>query len=246
MRNIKITIEYDGSAYCGWQRQSRGISIQQTIEEALCKITQEDIKIVASGRTDAGVHAVAQVANFRCNTTLNVKNLFGGLNSSLPNDIAVTTVQEVDLSFHSRRDTKSKIYLYQITNTKHRHALFRAYSWQIFGELNVKAMQTATEFLLGEHDFRSFCSTRTDVQDFVRNVMALDIEQDEEQKMISITVEANGFLRHMVRTIVGTLAKVGRGKIEPEEIVKILIAKDRTVAGNTAPPHGLFLKEVKY
>ena len=246
MRNIKITIEYDGSAYCGWQRQACGASIQKTIEAAIEKITQEKIKIVASGRTDAGVHAIGQAANFRCQTTISPKSLRNGLNSVLPADIAVTALTDVDFSFHSRRDARSKVYLYRITNGDIRPVLARAYSWHIFKKLDVAAMKNAASFLLGEHDFRSFCSTHTNVQSFVRTISDVEVKTNIGQTKIEISVEANGFLRHMVRTIVGTLVAVGRGKMPPETVTDILRAKDRELAATTAPPEGLFLKEVKY
>jgi len=245
MRNIKLTIEYDGTNYCGWQRQRSGLAIQEVLENAIAKITREEIKIVASGRTDAGVHAYAQTANFRSQTRLSPHRLLAGINSILPSDIVIKSLEDVALSFHSRRDAQSKEYLYFIANGTVRQALLRNYVWQVAGGLDIEAMREAALLFIGRHDFRSFCSSRTDVLDFEREVFSLTIKEKWEN-ILMMSVEANGFLRHMVRTMVGTLVAVGRGKIEPDIIPSLLAACDRSKGGATAPPQGLFLKAVRY
>jgi tRNA pseudouridine38-40 synthase len=245
MRNIKIVLEYEGTAYHGWQRQANGMSIQQLLEEKIGIITREKIKVVGSGRTDAGVHALNQVANFRMESTIGEKNLLDGVNSLLPRDIAIKSLIEVDASFHARRDVISKIYCYQVYNSSVRPAVQRNYSWAVYPPLDVDQMRQAAEMLRGAHDFTSFSTVHTDVKDFTRKIKDINIIQDNSG-MIRFLVEADGFLRYMVRTIVGTLVDVGKGKRSAESMASLLDAKDRNQAGMTAPPQGLFLQEVKY
>lgn len=245
IRNIRLVVEYDGSAYCGWQRQENGISIQQLLEEGLGRMTGEEIRVVGSGRTDAGVHALRQVAHFRTASRLGERNLLMGINSLLPADIAVLEVRETDPSFHARFSVKSKVYLYRICNRPVRSALERNRAWFVWEPLDLARIGKALPLLKGTHDFTSFCSTHTDSPDRIRTILAIGAERDLSG-MIHISLEADGFLRYMVRTIVGTLVDVGRGKLPPEEVAAILQAKDRRRAGLTAPAHGLFLKDVKY
>jgi len=245
MRNIKIVLEYEGTAYHGWQRQANGMSIQQILEEKIGIIARERIKVVGSGRTDAGVHALNQVANFRIESSIGEKNLLDGINSLLPRDIAIKSLVEVDEAFHARRDAKSKIYCYQVFNRSVRPAVQRNYVWAVYPPLDIGGMRRAAGFLVGRHDFTSFCTVHTDVKDFVRTIVNMEIAPDESG-VIRFLVEADGFLRYMVRTIVGTLVEVGKGKRTTESIAQILEAKDRNVAGMTAPAQGLFLQEVKY
>jgi tRNA pseudouridine38-40 synthase len=245
MRNIRLVLEYDGGAYCGWQRQINGLAIQQVLEEAIGKITGEDCRVIGSGRTDAGVHALGQVAHFRTGSSLAERNIRMGINCLLPPDIAVREVCEVPLTFHARFDVLSKIYLYRICNRPVRPAIERNYAWHIWEPLDLAIIRETIPIFEGTHDFSSFCSTASDGSDRVRTIMALAVERDLSG-MITISVEADGFLRYMVRTIVGTLAAVGRGKCSPHEVAEILAAKDRRRAGLTAPPQGLFLKDVKY
>lgn len=245
MRNMRLVIEYDGGAYCGWQRQINGISIQQVLEEGICRMTGEEVRIIGSGRTDAGVHALNQVAHFRTASPLGEWNLLMGINSLLPADIAVREVREVPLSFHARFDAVSKVYLYRICNRPVRSTIERGYSWFIWEPLDLAAIGEAVPLFEGTHDFSSFCSTGSDGTDRVRTILALSVDKNSSG-MIHISVEADGFLRYMVRTIVGTLIDVGRGKCSPEEVSEILAAKDRRKARITAPPQGLFLKDVKY
>ena len=245
MRNIKIILEYDGTRYHGWQRQGDTITIQKVLEESISKITQENIRVIGSGRTDAGVHAISQVANFRTNSNIGVRNLFNGINSVLPWDIVVKELAEVDAAFHARYDTKSKVYLYQIFNGPVRSALYRNCAWFKREPLDMGRMKEAALLLKGTFDFSSFCAANCGIKDHVRTILDIDMEINH-QDMIKIFIEANGFLKYMVRNIVGTLVDVGKGKISPAELMGIVEAKDRRRAGITAPAHGLFLKEVRY
>jgi len=245
MRNFRLAIEYDGTAYCGWQRQENGLSIQQLLEESIGIMTGEAIRVIGSGRTDAGVHALCQVANFHTDSLLSERNFLMGINSLLPADIVVHEVREVDPSFHARYSVKSKVYLYRICNRPVRSALDRHYAWFVWEPLSLSKINGVLDLFRGRHDFSSFCSTHTDSEDHVRTIMDIAVEKDAAG-MIDIFVEADGFLRYMVRTIVGALVGVGRGKCSREDVAEILLAEDRRKAGLTAPPHGLFLKDVKY
>lgn len=245
MRNFKIIVEYDGSAYCGWQRQNNGVSIQQILEEAIGLITGWETKLIGSGRTDAGVHAINQAASFRSKTLLPAEKLLRGINSVLPPDIAVKSLEEVNINFHAQRDVKSKVYVYRICNRNLRPALGRNYFWFIRHPLDINSMREAAAMLIGTHDFSCFCATGTDVTDRVRTIIDIRIEAVNDG-IVEITLEAQGFLKYMVRNIVGTLVEIGRNKRHPEEIKKIIDSRDRKNAGMTAPACGLFLKEVKY
>ena len=245
MRNFKITVEYDGSAYCGWQRQDNGISIQQALEEAVEKITGQKVAVVGSGRTDAGVHALNQVGSFKCATTLPVHKIFMGMNSVLPPDIVVKSLEERTDDFHALRDAKSKIYIYRILNQRLRPALGRNYFWHVRYPLDIARMRKAAGYLLGTHDFSCFCATGTDVRNRVRTIVNIEIATGDDG-LIDVKVESHGFLKYMVRNIIGTLVDVGRGKREPEEMRAIIESRNRNIAGATAPACGLFLKEVKY
>jgi tRNA pseudouridine38-40 synthase len=245
MRNFKMTVEYDGSAYCGWQRQDNGISIQQLLEEAIEKITGRKVAVIGSGRTDAGVHALNQVGSFRCATKLPANKIFMGMNSVLPPDIVVKKLEERSDDFHALRDVKSKIYVYKICNQRLRPALGRNYAWHVRFPLDIGTMKKAANYLPGTHDFSCFCATGTDVKSRVRTIVDIEITTGEEG-LIEIKVESHGFLKYMVRNIIGTLVDVGRGKRQPEEMRLIIESKNRKIAGATAPACGLFLKEVKY
>ncbi len=245
MRNIKLIVEYDGTAYCGWQRQKNGLSIQQLIEESICRMTGEESCVIGSGRTDAGVHAIGQVAHFHTSSLLGERNLLMGINSLLPLDIAVREAQEVDPSFHARFDVRSKIYLYRICNRPVRPALDRYRAWFIWAPLDLAMIEGGLDLFRGRHDFSSFCSTHTDSLDHIRTILDIGVTRDADG-MINISVEADGFLRYMVRNIVGALVDIGRGKYSREDLAGIMAAKDRSKAGLTAPSQGLFLKEVRY
>ena len=243
--NFKIIIEYDGRRYCGWQRQNHDPTIQETIEQALRKMTGQHISVIGSGRTDAGVHAYGQVANFKCETNLKSKDFRGGLNSLTPDDIVVLNCKEVDDGFHARYDVKSKVYIYKFFNSTHPAAIDRQYAWHIRTELNPETMRTAISHLIGKHDFKAFEGAGSPRSHTIRSVMSANLYRQNENYLI-FDIEADGFLRFMVRNIVGTLAEVGKGKITPHEFKRILDSKDRSQAGATAPAHGLFLKTVKY
>lgn len=245
MRNIKLIVEYDGTAYCGWQRQKNGISIQQLLEESIGRVTGEESRVIGSGRTDAGVHALGQVAHFHTASRLGERNLLMGINSLLPADITVREAREVDPSFHARFDVISKVYVYRICNRPVRPALERHRAWFIWFPLDLESIAGALDLFRGSHDFSSFCSTHTDSPDHVRTILDIGLTK-ESDGMIQISLEADGFLRYMVRSIVGTLVDVGRGRCRREDLDGILAAKDRRRAGLTAPPQGLFLKEVRY
>jgi len=245
MRNFKIIIEYDGSAYCGWQRQPNGTSIQQVLEEAIKSITGKDVSVIASGRTDAGVHAIGQAASFRAQSSLPEYKLFAGINSVLPPDIALKDLQEMPDGFNALKDAKNKVYLYRIKNQRLRPALGRQYYWFVRYRLDLEKMRKAASLLAGEHDFSAFCATGCDVQSRVRRLAPIEILELPDN-MLEIKVESGGFLRHMVRNIVGTLVDVGRDKIKPEDIPEILASGDRRRAGTAAPACGLFLKEVEF
>ena len=244
-RNIRMVLEYDGTRYHGWQRQANGLTIQEVLEEGISTITQEDIRVVGSGRTDAGVHALAQVANFRTNSDIESRGLLQGINSLLPWDIVVKELAEADASFHARYNAKSKTYMYQIYRGAVRSALYRNYAWFIHGTLDVEKMEEAARLLLGTFDFSSFCAANCGIKNHVRTVLGVDIAMDR-LGMVKFSIEADGFLKYMVRNIVGTLVDVGRGKLSRAELMQIVEAKDRRRAGQTAPAQGLFLKEVKY
>lgn len=240
-----MVIEYDGTAYCGWQRQANGLSIQQVIEECIGRIAGEQIRVVGSGRTDAGVHALGQVAHFPTGSAIPAWNLLMGINSLLPPDIVVRELTEAPETFHARFDALSKVYLYRICNRPVRPALERNGCWFVWEPLDMGKIAGALPVFRGRHDFTSFCSTHTDSEDHIRTITAIDAGRDSSG-MVEVTVEADGFLRSMVRTIVGALVDAGRGKCTPDDLAAVLAAKDRRRAGMTAPPQGLYLKEVKY
>ncbi len=245
MRNYKMILEYDGAAYCGWQRQKNGISIQQILEEAMARIIGETVSIIASGRTDAGVHAIHQVVSFKAHSLLPVNKIFLGVNSVLPEDIVVKDLQEAPPDFNALKDAKGKVYVYRIRNQRVRPVLGRQYYWFVRFPLDLARMNKAALYLIGEHDFSCFCATGCDIKNRIRTLGNITIHQ-RENGTLEITVESSGFLRHMVRNIVGTLVDVGRGKLQPEDIPDIIAGGDRKKAGVAAPAHGLFLKEVKY
>jgi tRNA pseudouridine38-40 synthase len=243
--NFKIIIEYDGTNYHGWQRQKDDRTIQQEIEKALSTMTVGQVSLNGSGRTDAGVHAFGQVANFLCQTDLSAAVFQKGLNSILPDDIVIKDCRLVDEDFHARYDVKSKIYHYQILNRKLPSALGRQYAWFIRRKLETGAMRSAISHITGSHDFKSFEGTGSPRSHTTRNILAADLTEHKDGSLI-FKIEADGFLKYMVRNIVGTLVDVGLSKITPAEFKGILESKDRSKAGATAPPYGLFLVEVKY
>lgn len=246
MQNFKLVIEYDGTAYHGWQRQSNTCTIQGTIEDALKTMTGQSVTLIGSGRTDAGVHATGQVANFCLETRLTSDVFARGLNSLLPPDIVIKDCTAVGEGFHARYDARSKVYDYRILNRPIPAALFRQYSWHIKLSLDLDAMRTAMLWLKGQHDFSAFEATGSSRSHAVRTVIGVNLFGRDEDGHVVFSIEADGFLRHMVRNIVGTLVDVGLGKISPKGFEDVMISKDRRLAGITAPAHGLFLRKVKY
>ena len=245
MRNIKLTIEYDGTDYFGFQYQPGVPTLQGEIERVLSKIVKEEVTVYGSGRTDAGVHAAGQVINFRTEGGIPVEKLCIAMNSLLPRSIAAREAAEVDEAFHARYSAKSRLYRYDILNRETRSALEGRFCWHVRQPLDANAMNDAAQCLLGVHDFTSFASAdRDDGCSPVRNVSEVSVQRHGEH--VVLTIRANAFLRSMVRTIVGTLVEVGLGKRPGARIAEILEAKDRTAAGKTAPPHGLCLIEVEY
>ncbi len=245
MRTIKLTIEYDGTNYLGWQVQPEGLTVQGVIEERLKRLTGEAISIAASGRTDAGVHALGQVAHFKTQSRMDAATFQKALNSLLPHDIVINKVEEVDSGFHARRHCRSKVYAYHVLNRGIRSVFQRGHSWHVPQALDLQAMREATESLVGEHDFSAFRSVGSPTRTAVRKVIRAEWKKDQNG-FLAFEIEASGFLKQMVRAIVGTLVEVGRGKMTTEDFNRILASKDRTRAGPTAPARGLFLKEVKY
>ena len=245
MRNIRLLIEYDGTNYRGWQVQPKGQTVQGMIEEKLTVITGETIHLIGSGRTDAGAHAFGQVAHFKTKSHLSRSSIQRALNSLLPPDIVIRRADEVEDDFHARKKSISKIYQYRILNQNLRSVFHRMYAWYIPQKLDFKEMKEATRWLTGEHDFSSFRSVGSPTRTAVRKVVRTEWKRSRDG-LIRFEIEANGFLKQMVRAIVGTLVEVGKGKISSEEFRRILESQDRNMAGPTAPAHGLFLKEVKY
>ena len=244
-KNFKLIIEYDGSSYHGWQRQKNRKTIQGEIEKAIMTITGKKIALTGSGRTDAGVHAFGQVANFYCDTEISPEVFQRGLNSLMPKDIIIKECNTVNEKFHARYDAKTKTYRYRILNRTTPAAICRQYAWFIKKKLDLDAMQSAILHIIGTNDFKAFEGAGSPRSSTKRRVINAGLQQKEKEYLI-FEIEADGFLRFMVRNIVGTLLDVGLCKITPDDFKKILLSKDRNLAGATAPPHGLFLMNVKY
>lgn len=244
VRNFKLIIEYDGSGYHGWQRQKNDRTIQEEIEKSLTRMTNQEIRLIGSGRTDAGVHALGQTANFRCETRLTADVFLKGLNALLPDDIVIKHCEPVADEFHSRYDAKCKMYRYRILNRSIPCAIKRQYHWFVAGQLDIATMQKAADRLIGRHDFKAFEGAGSPRTHTIRNVTVARFESFGDR--IDFNIEADGFLRYMVRNIVGTLVEVGLGKTSPEEFRRILISGNRDLAGPTAPAQGLFLVHVVY
>ncbi len=249
MRNIKLSIEYDGTNYQGWQiQESPQKTIQGEIERALHIIFKSDISITGSGRTDSGVHALGQVANFNTESTMPNEEIIRALNGNLPEDISILKAEEVDPDFNARYSAKEKTYKYTILNRREKPAINRKTCLHFPHKLSMLKMQSACKFLIGTHDFKSFqafdSSKPERSQDTIRTIKQINVVRKGDY--ITIFITADGFLYKMVRNIVGTLIDIGRKEIPPSEIKKILEGKDRELASNTAPAHGLCLVEVKY
>ncbi len=242
MRNIKLTIEYDGTDYVGWQRQVNGKSIQGEIESVLRNILQENINLIGAGRTDAGVHARGQVANFRTITKLSLQEIKGGLNGLLPDDIVIHDVEEVHIDFHARYDAKERHYSYLITQVP--SALMRHYSWFIKYNLDTNLMKKSADVIIGSHDFESFCKVDSGINNFVCNVISA--EWQVEYNLLRFKISADRFLHGMVRALVGTMVDLGRGFLSFDDYLYILGKKNRSEAGMSAPAKGLTLEKVVY
>lgn len=245
MKNVKTIIEYDGTDYHGWQCQGDLPTVQKTIEDAIRKITGENVKITGSGRTDAGVHAMGQVANFFTQAQMDPETLRKALNSTLPRDISIIKTQEVPEGFHAQFSSRSKVYEYRISNRSHPPALQRNRVWHIQQKLDTKKMREAAAYLEGTHDFSVFATADITVKTTVRTVKRVHVRKTREG-IILIEIEADGFLKRMVRMITGTLVETGKGKLTPEGFGQILEAGQKTKNVFTAPPSGLFLKKVIY
>ncbi len=262
MRNIKLILQYDGTNYNGWQIQKKEklgrhkiITIQRVIQDAIKRITGEDVNVIAAGRTDAGVHAIEQVASFKTYSNLSKDVLKRALNAILPYDIRVMDISDVSMDFHPRYNAKSKIYFYMISNTSTVSPFLYRYLWTIGYSLDIDAIIRCLRFFRGTHDFSSFRASGCSSKNSIRTIIDISIEEADtiffmnssfKGRFFKIRIEADAFLRHMVRNIVGTIVEVGRGRMKPDEIENILLLKDRRFAGPTAPPQGLFLERVNY
>ena len=244
MRNIKLTIEYDGKDFNGWQKQPSKLNIQGEIERAIEEITGEKIELIASGRTDAGVHALGQVANFKTNSSIPVSKIPIALNTKLKRSIRIIKAEEVEENFHSRYNCKRKTYRYIINNSENGTAVYRNLQYNFSEKLDEGKMNKAIQYFIGEHDFKAFKASGTSSKSSVREIYSGKVEKNGEIVIIEIT--GNGFLYNMVRIIAGTLLDVGIGKIKPEEIPNIIKSKNREKAGKTLPPQGLYLVKVEY
>lgn len=244
MRNIKLIIEFDGSNFSGWQRQPKGRTVQKEIETAIFKATGEEIMINGSSRTDAGVHARDMVANFFTNSTIPGDKFREAINTRLPEDVSIIKSEEVDEDFHARYSSKGKTYSYTIINRYERLSLGHQYLYHCRYNLNVDEMMEACKYFIGTHDFKAFMSPGSSIKTTTRNIQELYIEQKGQR--IKIFITADGFLYNMVRIIVGTLIKVGNGKLKAEEIESIIKEGNRKRAGMCIPPNGLILEKVFY
>ena len=244
MRNIKLTIEYDGKDFNGWQKQPNKLNIQGTIEQTIKSITGEDVELNASGRTDAGVHALGQIANFKTNSKIPIEKFAIALNSRLKKSIVIKKAEEVDERFHSRLNCKKKTYRYIINNSSEGSAIYRNLETHIPQKLDVEKMKKAIKYFEGEHDFKAFKASGTSGKNSVRTIYETKLYEQGERIYVELT--GSGFLYNMVRIITGTLVEVGLGKISPEQIPEIIKIGKRENAGKTLPPQGLYLLKVMY
>lgn len=245
MRNIKLVIEYDGRGFNGWQKQPNKLNIQGEIENAIFQITGEKVDLIASGRTDAGVHSLGQTANFKTNSNIPIEKMAIAINSKLKRSIRIQNAEEVEERFHSRYSVKSKRYRYTINNSEFGSAIYRDMEYHFPIKLDIDKMKKAAKYFEGEHDFKAFKASGTSSKSSVRKIYKAEVIKAENNR-IYIELTGNGFLYNMVRIIAGTLVDVGTGKILPEEIPEIIEAGERIRAGKTLPPNGLCLMEVIY
>lgn len=244
-KNIRIILEYDGTAYHGWQSQKNGLTIQDILEEKIGTITNREVRITGSGRTDAGVHALHQVCNFFTESHLEPLVLKEALNSILPDDIHIKAMEYVHSGFHSRYDVKSKLYEYRVWNRKEPNIFLRHYTWHIKEPLRIDEMIKCLGMLIGTHDFSCFRSSGSSNINPVRNMIRAEIT-DQKNGLLLFRFESAGFLRHMVRNIMGTLMDAGRGRMNSDDFKAVLMSKDRRNAGIKSPAQGLFLVMVNY
>ena len=250
MRNIRIDIQYLGTRYRGWQIQAEGPTIQGEIEQAIQKVTQEPVRVIGSGRTDAGVHAIRQVANFHTQTKIPLTNLQKALNSLLPDDISIIGIEEVPCWFHARKNAKKKAYLYKIMESPFKLPLALHRAWVLAPGLEIEQISQACAYLVGTHDFKGLQKSGSSVKTTVRTIYECRLEIHTfpltRTPCIEFHVAANGFLRYMVRNIVGLLVEIGRGRLLPSDVLEILRKGSRIFPFQTAPPHGLYLRDVYY
>lgn len=244
-KNIRLNMAYDGTRYQGWQRQKSGATIQGVLEEKIGLILQEPVTLIGSGRTDSGVHAVDQVAHFLTKTQIAPNDLQRALNGLLPDDILISAAEYVPLEFHARYSARSKVYEYRIWNRPLPNLFERFYYWHIRKPLKIEIMLQCLNLLIGKHDFSAFRSSGSGNTNPVRQVLQAELKQSEQGRL-SILIEADGFLRHMVRNIAGTVVEAGFGKLGVERFAEILASGDRCSAGAKAPAQGLFLLRVNY
>ena len=244
MKRIKLVIAYDGTNYCGWQIQPNGLTIEEVLNRKLSELLKEEIQVIGASRTDSGVNALGNVAVFDTNTRIPAEKISYALNQRLPQDITIQNSIEVSMDFHPRHCNSIKTYEYRILNRKFPMPLERLYSYFVYMPLNVLPMKKAAEYIVGEHDFKSFCSTRSQVENTVRRIDSLTVTKEND--MIIIRIMGNGFLYNMVRILVGTLMKVGLGVYPPEHVKEILEACDRSKAGPKVPGRGLTLVKIDY
>ena len=244
MRNIKLIIEYDGKGFNGWQKQPDRLNIQGEIEKAISEITGEKIDLIASGRTDRGVHSLGQTANFKTNSNIPIEKIPIAINSKLKKSIIIQDAEEVSEKFHSRYSVKSKTYRYTINNSKYGSAIYRNIEFHFSQKLDVEKMNEAIKYFEGEHDFKAFKASGTSSKSSVRTIYKAGVFKEDDRIFIELT--GNGFLYNMVRIIAGTILEVGLGKITPQEIIDIIESKDRAKAGKTLPANGLCLMKVEY
>ena len=244
MRRIRLTVAYDGTNYCGWQIQPNGITIEEVLNKAICKLTGEEIQVIGASRTDSGVHARGNIAVFDTESRIPAERFSYALNQRLPKDIVVVRSDEVDLTWHPRYQDTLKTYEYHIINTKVPIPTERLYNYFVSFDLDVEQMRRGAAYLVGEHDFAPFCCIRTNAKTTVRTITDLQILQRGEH--ITIRITGNGFLYNMVRIIAGVLVRVGRGFYEPEKVKELLEGGERTREAVTAPPQGLCLMEISY